>query len=105
MANLTNPFDFQRHERLVNLDKSDCIDSLREMTQQGRLHIPKKLDFMIPHFTAVESKLATTSGGQAYTKYFVDKNRARDDFCLATVFGLAAKRIKGAGTARIVGVY
>lgn len=105
MANLTNPFDFQRSERLLNLDKTAAVDNLIDKTQQQKLKIPKKFDWIIQHFTSIESKLAVMSGGQAYTRYFVDKSKSHDDAAMATVFAIAAHKIKGSGSARIVGVY
>ena len=105
MANLTNPFDHQRHERLVNIDKTTAVDELIDMTEQGRLKIPRKFEWIIKHFTAVQSKLAVLQGGQAYTRYFTDKNTANDDACMATVFAMAAHRLRSAGRSRLLGVY
>ena len=105
MANLTNPFDHQYANRLINIDKTNAVDELIDIAEQGRLKIPKKFEWICKHYTAVQSKIATLQGGAAYTKYFCDKAVANDDACMATVFAIAAHKIRGAGRPRIVGVF
>ena len=105
MANLTNPFDHQRMNRLVNIDKTNAVDELIDIAEQGRLKIPRKFEWICKHYGAVQSKVSTLQGGAAYTKYYCDKATANDDACMATVFAIAAHKIRGAGRPRIVGVF
>lgn len=104
-VNLVNPFEYNRVNNVANMDKTNSVDSLIDITEQGRLKIPKQFEWIIKHYTSVQSKIATTAGGQYYTKYFCNKDVSNDDACMATIFAMAAHRLKKAGRARIVGVY
>jgi len=93
MANLTNPFEYKRAERLANIDKTNAVDELIQITQD-RFKIPQKFEWICRHFTNVQSMISTMQGGGYYTKYYVDKSTQVDDACMAALFAIAAHKIR-----------
>ena len=94
LTDIAKPFEHVPDMNRVNIDRTTAIDGIIDLIDTGRLKIPRKFDWIIPHFTCIRGQVIALTGGQNYLRYGKDRT-SQNDALMACVYAHAAHKLKG----------